>query len=627
MRYRKTTWLFLLAIATTITLASIYFFGKNAPARTEIRHIVFISIDTCRADHLSCYGYARKITPNIDAIAENATLFENTISCIPQTLPSHCTMMTGKTPLCLGIHENLGYKLGDSNETLAEILHDQGYVTGAIVSSFVLDSQFGLDQGFDSYNDQFENAINTSNYSERRGDEASSLAIQWLQERKDDRFFLFLHYFDPHFRYTPPEPYSVEFADDLYAGEIAYTDHCIGQVVDKLKELGLYDSTLIIIAGDHGEMLGEHGEAEHGFFIYQSAIKVPLIVKMPGQSQPKRTDRLVGLIDIVPTVCNLLGIEEPKPIQGHDLSGFLLKGQEPDENRYIYCESFLPTKHNANALLGMVTDGWKYIQTNRPELYDLIADPKETKNLINEESKRAHILREHLKLAMEERSHDDSNSEHEMDAEGRKRLESLGYIASIQVDDSLEFDENKDDPKDVIKFQNIKAYNDMAIALANQGKLDEAVAAFKDIIEHYEKVQITHSMANLHVSLGTVLKMQGKPQESTLHLSKAIALYRAELKAKPNSASEICPHLGNTLASMGDFKGASEAFAQALAYNKNPQNFQNLARSLEYQRLYDQAAAVLGQWLKYEQNHGSEANVARLKNRIEQLKSKKTQGN
>lgn len=620
MNNKKNAWLLLLMLVIIILI--IYYLHIKVPEQTKLSNIILISIDTCRADYLSCYGYDDKTTPNIDVLAKTATLFENAISPIPQTLPAHCSMLTGKNPLVLGIHENLGYKLNDSNLTLAEILKEQGYITAAAIGSFVLDSQFGLAQGFDTYNDEFQNTINTSNYSERPGQEVTDFAISWLDKNKENKFFLFLHYYDPHFRYSPPEPFSDKFKEDLYAGEIAYVDHCIGQVIDKLKSLDLYNSSMIIVTSDHGEMLGEHGEAEHGYFIYQSAIKVPFVVKMPDQTQARKIDKLVGIIDIVPTISGLLGFEYKQEVQGYDISNYLTEKQLSDENRYIYCESLMPTKHNANPLFGMVSDQWKYIETTRSELYDLIADPSEKNNLIDRETKVAHLLSEHLKLSLEEQSRDETNSEYQLDEEGRKRLESLGYISSIQVDDSILIDENKPDPKDFIKFHNIKAYNEMAIGLAKQGKLDEAVIAFKMIIKHYETAQIQHSMANLHVSLSTVLNMQKKTQEALQHMNKALSLYRAEVNANPESAITILPLIGDVLASMGNLNEASEVFKRALALQRNTKNFENLARSLEYQGLYDEALTVLQAWREYEQTHGNDELVGILIKEMERLRFK-----
>jgi arylsulfatase A-like enzyme len=610
-----------------VTAAGVWVLSPHDSIR-RIRHILLISIDTCRSDYLSCYGYQHQTTPNIDAVAEEGIIFENTISPVPETLPAHGSMLTGTTPLYHGIHENLGYQLGPSSVTLAEIVREHGYITGAIVGSFILDSQFGLDQGFDTYNDRFEEVITSSNASERRGGEVSIFAARWLEEHKNDKFFLFLHYFDPHFRYEPPQPYASQFADNLYAGEVAYVDQCIGQVINKLKQLGLYDKTLIIITSDHGEMLGEHGEAEHGFFIYQSAIKVPLVFKLPGRNKTQRVISTVGLVDIVPTVCSLLNIHRPKHIEGKDISEYFSDEKTSGRKRSIFCESLTPTKHNANALLGVVTDRWKYIQTTRPELYDLNKDLGEKNNLVNEEPQRAHLLREHLKLILKEQSHKGvSDSEFQLDEQGRKRLESLGYIASVQVDESLAFDQSKPDPKDVIKFHNVKAYNKMATSLAEQGKLKDAAEAFRKLIDHYENVQIKHGMATIRFNLATVLKRLGENEEAIQQFTKAIELYYAELEGKPHSAPLIYTRLGESFASMGNFKAASEAFKQALVLDhSDPANYNNLAASLEYEGRFDEAITVLQKGVEHMLSQGDNESATRLQERIEHLRLKQSHG-
>jgi arylsulfatase A-like enzyme/Tfp pilus assembly protein PilF len=438
----------------------------------RIDNILLISIDTCRADFLSCYGYPKKTTPNIDKIAAQGILFENVIAPIPLTLPSHSSMLTGTTPPYHGVHDNNGYRLGESNVTVGELLKENGFMTGAIVSSFVLDSEFGLNQGFETYYDNFNTDLDPRRIAERKGGETTEHAKLWLQKHHDERFFLFLHYFDPHHPYTPPEPFRpgdhINFRISQianYAGEIAYVDHCIGQIIDKLKELDLYDSTLLIITSDHGEMLGEHGETTHGYSIYQAALKVPLIVKLPGKRSPRRISQIVGLVDIAPTICSLLGIETQQKFHGIDLLRYISK-KGPGEKRYIYCESFLPTIYkDCNFYLGVVSDGWKYIQTTRPELYDLNKDPGELYDIANEQKHRARILQDQLKRILEEQLRpDNSECKIALSKESKARLESLGYVGGLIVEDSFEFDQGKKDPKDLIGFHRCNATSKTAFA-------------------------------------------------------------------------------------------------------------------------------------------------------------------
>lgn len=439
-------------IIAALGLAGIFAWFVTARVRTpRLRHVVLISIDTCRADYFSCYGYPDPTTPNIDALAKQATRFEYVVSPIPMTQPAHCSMLTGRIPPAHGVHNNIGYQLAPSNITLAEILKANGFKTGAIVSSFVLDRQFGLNQGFDSYDDHFTEQNKREHEIERLGDETTRLAFDWLDANRKGKSFLFLHYFDPHFDYVPPEPYATEFAGNPYAGEIAFTDHCIGQLIQKLKDLDLYDSTLLIIAGDHGEMLWEHGEEWHAYFIYESAIRVPLVVRVPGQESGTEIAQPVGLIDIVPTICSLLQIDPPAGIQGMDLSAFLRGDPPANYERYLYSESDSPTRFGAGTLMGISTARWKFIQAPRPELYDVVADPGETNNLVRQEPQRARILEDKLQETLEQSFRTDTDSRKALDAETIKRLESLGYVAGKE-EGEIVFDENKPDPKDFVQL-------------------------------------------------------------------------------------------------------------------------------------------------------------------------------
>ncbi|MHC5174167.1 MAG: sulfatase [Planctomycetota bacterium] len=234
MKYGKTKAVFLICLIGAVLTAGFIVYNKSRGPK--IRNVVLISMDTTRSDHLSCYGIYKNVTPNIDALAQEGALFKHMYSPVPLTLPAHSSMLTGVHPPRHGVHDNLKYQLNDSNVTLAEVLKDKGFATGAVISAFILDSRFGLDQGFDSYSDEFEEKLD-SHISQRRGEESTKHAISWIDKNKDNPFFLFLHYYDPHAPYDPPEPFKSKILHPYFA-EIAYTDHCIGQVIDRLKALG-----------------------------------------------------------------------------------------------------------------------------------------------------------------------------------------------------------------------------------------------------------------------------------------------------------------------------------------------------------------------------------------------------
>ena len=473
----------LIIIAALLFIVWLYFGPKAAPP-SKIRNVVLISMDTTRADVVGCYGLTSNITPNIDALAAEGVLFENTYAPAALTLPSHCTMLTGTIPPYHGVHDNLNYRLPDSNVTLAEILKDNGFVTGAIIGSVILDSKYGLDQGFDFYDDDFQQPRSPIHIVERQGGEISRIAGEWLQEHQKEKMFLFLHYYDPHRSYEAPEPYhkmfltnpppsqkSLAYLQSLYAGEVAYTDHCIKEVIDKLKQLGLYDSTLIIITADHGEMLSEHEEMTHGYYIYQGSVKIPLVFKVPGVSAPRRIEKTVGLVDITPTVCSLLDIKRPFTFQGVDISGYLLDDEPENIKRHVYLESMTPTKYKGNSLLGIVNDKYKYIQTTRPELYDMVNDYPESVNLVAKYPKIVHRMKGFLKLMLDDIIASPSpDSTMETDDETLKQLEALGYVAGA-VDVDLTFNTTKKDPKDLFDYH---VANIQIRPLVSNQKFDQA---------------------------------------------------------------------------------------------------------------------------------------------------------
>jgi len=641
---RKTSarfWVFSIGVVLVVAVGVVWFFHYFRPSHKEIRNVVLISIDTCRADYLSCYGYPRQTTPNIDAIAAEGVLFENAITPVPLTLPGHSSMLTGTIPPYHGVHDNYNYQLGQSNVTLAEIMRQNGYQTAAVVGAFVMDSAFGLDQGFDTYNDRFDEQSYAAMGTERRAEEVSRYAVNWLQEHHSEPFFMFLHYFDPHWAYAPPEPFASTFWYNTYAGEIAYVDQCISAVIRQLKRLRLYDSALIIITSDHGEMLGEHGEPTHSYFIYQSAVKVPLIFKLPGRRKAKRIKELVGIIDIVPTICGLLDIKAPRYVQGKDLSSCLQSDNLPDRQRHLYCETMYPTKYKANSLLGVVNNRFKYIQTTRPELYDLIADPQETRNLTNQQPRQARVLQNRLKQILQEsirRGISDNNQG--LDESARQRLESLGYVAG-SVSEDFEFDQSKEDPKDLVAFNAANAevfvfiseknyaqakalcekmlaqrpdydgtYRHLSRIAEEQGNYEKAVEYLVEAAKlNPEEVQILKKLAallinqgrleeacehlaeclrlrpddaNAHINLGNVLQLQGK-------LDEAVSHYRQTLRIKPDYA-KAHKKLADVLTSWNEFDEAVRHYTEAIRLNPNSVSaHHNLGKALQSQGKIDES--------------------------------------
>ncbi|MEW5800544.1 MAG: sulfatase-like hydrolase/transferase [bacterium] len=382
---------------------------------SEPCNVVLITIDTLRADHLGCYGYKGVKTPNIDALARQGILFWQAYTPVPVTFPSHVSILTGTYPPFHGVRNNGNFILDNKVVTLAEILADHGYKTAAFIGAYVLDSYYGLDQGFQRYNDDFSEGANNDEllFQERTAEQVTNAALKWLAKNGQSRFFIWVHYFDPHSPYAAPSPFREEYLQNPYDGEIAYTDHWLGVLFRKLQEWQLDGKTMIILTADHGESLGEHGELTHGIFVYDSTLRVPLLMKGSSLSSSKtdsslETDpkagfeagltttgmetepetgtkavsQLVRTVDIMPTILQALGISYQGPIHGESLLS-LIDGQPDKEERVLYCESYLPYyNHGWSSLAGLRTLDWKYIKAPEPEMYDLGKDPLEKQNQI-----------------------------------------------------------------------------------------------------------------------------------------------------------------------------------------------------------------------------------------------------
>jgi arylsulfatase A-like enzyme len=524
----------------------------------DIRHVVLISIDTLRADHMGCYGYSRKTTPNIDALAAESTLFNHAIAPIATTLSSHCTMMTGTTPLHHRVHGNVGYQLDESQITLAELLRDDDFETAGFVGAYVIDSVFGLAQGFDTYDDNLDASHEQPYLNERSAGQTTDLANAWLTKHSRDKFFLFIHYYDPHAPHVshgahgfPSLPMIAFRQVDFYDSEIAYTDQHVGMVIEHLKRLDLYDSTLLIVTGDHGESFGEHSESGHGFFIYHSTVHVPLIIKAPGQSTARTINNVVGLIDIVQTVCSLTGVEAPDNVQGMDLSNYLQGIPPPEEDRYLFSESMQPTTVGAASLTSLTTNRWKYIHSVRPELYDLLKDPRETENLVDKAPREAQPIRDELLEILAQYDEEGLvTGAKPMSDQTLARLRSLGYVGGLETGPG----DIQDDQKEAKDLIGAWVMRDRIAKLVNEKKFDEAKKRSLELLEQYpglresfvheflasqarEEGDYDSAMSYLdqllafgydpdkvHISYGEVLSILGRYKEAIEHLEASIAL-------------------------------------------------------------------------------------------------------
>ncbi|HSE42686.1 MAG TPA: sulfatase, partial [Acidobacteriota bacterium] len=332
-----------------------FFASLKSPGSYKDYNVLLITLDTLRADRLPVYGYSGVKTPNLDRLTAASYVFDDAISHVPLTLPSHTSMLTGKLPIGHGIRDNAGFILDPGEITLAEVLKDQGYATSAFVSAFVLDSRWQLNQGFDFYYDNFNLAEFqdvTPGDIQRRADETEIEATAWLDANRNRKFFTWVHYYDPHEPYDPPEPYKSEYRDNPYNGEIAYTDEYVGKLLDKLRDLKLDEKTIIVVAGDHGESLGQHNESTHAMFVYNTTQHVPFFIHVPGTGSG-HIKGVVRLIDLMPTVLDLLGVKIPSSVQGKTLYP-MLQGKE-DLKRTAYSESVYAELHYGWSPLESIT--------------------------------------------------------------------------------------------------------------------------------------------------------------------------------------------------------------------------------------------------------------------------------
>lgn len=451
-------------------------------------NVLLVTLDTTRPDKLGCYGSLEVQTPHIDEIAQEGVVFRNATCSTPLTLPSHCSILTGTHPSYHGVRDNGGFYLEPDQITLAEILRQRGWATSAFIGAFVLDSRWGVNQGFDYYYDQFDfskyKTISLDSV-QRTGDEVVSAFFKWLEANGDKRFFSWLHFYDPHAPYDPPEPFATQYKDKpsgLYGGEIAYVDQCIGKVVDALETRGLLKNTMIVIVGDHGESLGEHHEKTHGFFIYDATTLVPLILRIPSvRALGRAVASQVETIDLLPTLCDLLEIPIPQSVQGKSLLPLVVQST-PKSERSAYSESYFPRYHFGWSEVKSLRNGrFKYVLAPQPELYDLGQDPGEQVNLYAQNTKLGKSLEKDMQELLKSKSLDgvETRGPQKMDQDAVEKLVALGYVGGFTSQAKLTNPGTLADPKDKIGlFNRIK----MAEEDSADGKLDEALEKLTEVI-------------------------------------------------------------------------------------------------------------------------------------------------
>jgi choline-sulfatase len=596
------------ALAILICAVAIYFYFCHqrikSTAHLNKPNILLITIDTIRPDYLSCYGGSNN-TPNIDAIAKSGILFENTFSQVPLTFPSHTSILSGLFPSSHGMHNNGLEILSKRDILIGSQLKKQGYQTAAVVSSFVLDRKFGLAKGFDIYNDSMERKPGLfSNFEvERPGNEVTTQAIKLLGKFAGSPWFLWLHFYDPHTPHNPPAPFVG------YGGEIQFVDSQIGKIVDWLKANNKNQNLVIAIIGDHGESLGEHGEETHGFFTYNSTLRIPFILTFPGASSNTHVTENTATVDLVPTLLDLVGISDPITRDGQSVIPFL-NGEKRSHD--IYFESRYPELFGWNGLQGLIRDDWKLISTTRSELYDLKNDPKEKQNLFSQNQNVSTKLKEELSVRY---SKSNETQHGAPDAETLEKLRSLGYVGTTNVHSQ----KGTADPKDKIKIwakyeratllkevskeETLKLLEDLSreepqnnffrVALASNyrenKKFDQALALLKEAVRidptdenAYQNLAMTYKdlrnypealkaqQASLAIDpdrsdaqgfLGMLLVDTGRFQEAESQFIKV-------LKTDPNNAV-AWNNYGNALRETGKFEEAKKAYQESIRLSPN----------------------------------------------------------
>jgi arylsulfatase A-like enzyme/Flp pilus assembly protein TadD len=547
-----------------------------APLPTA-RHLVLVSIDTLRADRVGVYGGV-DLTPAIDRIARAGAYAADATSHVPLTRPSHATMFTGLLPWQAGLRDNLSAGTLPPSPLLSEILKGAGFQTAAYVSSIVLGSRGGFARGFDRYDESLppgqEAMLDTL---QKPGADTMRQAIGWLEEQRSaDRVFLFVHLYEPHDPYAPPEPYASRYRDRPYDGEVAYTDALVDQLDQTLQRLDLARDTLLVVASDHGEGLGEHDETLHGFFAYQTTLAVPLVFRGPGIAVNRRIDETVGLVDLLPTVLDLLGVALPQALKpaGVSLASALRGGSDPAP-RPQYAESLVPLLHFGWSDLRVLRDGrWKYVLAPRPELYDLATDPHEQQNLAPKQQTRAAALHGALaKFLEQERGSSAGSARASVPLDLLERLGALGYVSGSPSTTSTP----GADPKDKIaEFRRANTLMREGILALNRNDFAGAVRRFDELIgggiESFEA----------HLYLARALMGSQQPARAAVHFeqatrraplleeawvgwvearrmtggpSAAIAIAREGLTKNPRS-SRLLMREGEMLRDLGDVNGA-----------------------------------------------------------------------
>jgi arylsulfatase A-like enzyme/Flp pilus assembly protein TadD len=554
-------------------------------------NLLIVSLDTTRADRLGPYGFGGVKTPALDRLAAEGVIFKQAATAAPLTLPAHTTIFTSRVPPVHGVRDNGGFFVDPGETTLAEQLQSSGFATGAFVGAYVLDAKWGLNQGFETYFDDFDlskyRAISLAAI-QRPGNEVVDQALAWLDGVADRRFFGWVHLYDPHTPYEAPEPYSSVYRGRPYLAEIAFTDAQVGRLIEALERRDLLNRTLVVVVGDHGESLDDHGEASHGFFIYESVVHVPLIIRAPISGMRGREVRdVVRTLDIVPTVCELLGVAAPGSAEGRSLVP-LMTGAAVELGLEAYAEAVYPLYHYGWSDLRALRSGrFKLIAAPQPELYDLEQDPAEQQNLFDARRPLADRMLARLGeleagFARAERK----QTEPDVDPEARARLAALGYIGSFVATAPPDAARSGlADPKDKIGvFNQISRARDLS---KDEQRFDDVVGILRQVVDEDPKViDAWFMLGNLHV--------RANRQEAGIEYFKRV------LALKPDDEMAMV-NMANAYRHIGKDEAALVGYRRFLELDpKNSQVRYEVAQILIDQGRLNEAARLLNEALQLE---------------------------
>jgi arylsulfatase A-like enzyme/Tfp pilus assembly protein PilF len=511
---------------------------------SERLNVLLVTIDTLRADHVGAYGAADAQTPRLDALAAAGTRFETAIASTPLTLPSHASLLTGLDPPRHGVRHNKMYHLDGEVETLAERFRAAGYATGAVTGAVVLARRYGLDQGFESYDDRTSSRRSgAGGFLERSASEVTDRAIQWLAGAPRP-FFLWVHYYDPHHDYRPPQPFAERFPASPYDGEIAYVDTELGRLLDGLGRGRSHQKTLTLVTSDHGESLGEHGESTHAYALYDAVLRVPLILGGPGVPRGRLVESLVRTVDVAPTLLALAGLPALAEADGEPLTPYLADTPAAPA-RVAYAETLATRiEQGWSPLFAARSERHLFVRAPRPELYDVQADPAQLENLAESDPDRVQDAMERLARALEERMGErEEQVPVAVDAESLEQLRALGYALSSKPvpDTGL-------DPKDGLASLSAVL---SGVAAYDTGDFAGALVLLERALEDLPSSSMAHAyLANTHLRLH-------RPERALPHIEGAVRL-------APESAYYRAV-LGDTHRQLGNAAEAAAAYRQGVA--------------------------------------------------------------